>query len=84
MDFQKPSLSSMADFFFYLFIHKENLKPTTTAGYRTVIADHVGSFDFDINKNLEVNRLLVSFHRERPMKDKSIPNWDLFVVLITF
>ena len=55
VDFHQPSLSSIADFLAYLFSEK-NLKPTTIAGYRTAIADHLGS-DFDIGKYLELNRL---------------------------
>ena len=47
VDFHQPSLSSIADFLTYLFTEK-NLKPTTIAGYRTAIADHLGS-DFDIS-----------------------------------
>ena len=59
----------------------KNLKLTTIAGYRTAIADHLHS-EFDISKNLELNRLLASFHRDRPVKDKAIPNWDLSLVLL--
>ena len=44
----QPSLSSIADFLAYLFAEK-NLKPTTIAGYRMAIGDHLGS-DFDISK----------------------------------
>ena len=29
---------------------------------------------------MELNRLLASFHRHRPVKDKAIPNWDLSLV----
>ena len=55
-----PAFSVLNSRFFlaYLFTEK-NLKPTTIAGYRTAIADHLGS-DFDISKNLELNRLLAS------------------------
>ena len=80
MDFHQSSLSSIADFFTYLFTDK-NLKPTTISGYRIAIADHLGS-DFDISKNLELKRLLASFHRDRTVKDKAIPNWDLSLVLL--
>ena len=80
VDIHRPSLSSIADFLTCFFTDK-NLKPTTIAGYRTAIADHLGS-DFDISKHLELNRLLVIFHRDRPVKDKVIPNWDLSLVLL--
>ena len=80
VDFHQPSLSTIADFMTYLFTDK-NLKPTTIAGYRMAIADHLGS-DFDISENLELNRLLASFSRDRPVKDKAILNWDLSLVLL--
>ena len=80
VDFHQSSLSSVADFLAFLFTEK-SLKPATIAGYRTAIADHLGS-DFDISKNLELNRLVASFHRDRPDKDKAIPNWDLSLVLL--
>ena len=56
VDFHQPSLSSTADVLAYLFTGK-NLKPAAIAGYRTAIADHLGS-NFNISKNLELNRLL--------------------------
>ena len=79
VDFHQPSLSSIADFLQYMFSEK-NLKSSTIAGYRTAIADHLGS-DFDISKNLELNRLLASFHRDWPVKDKAIPNFLSLVLL---
>ena len=41
VDFQQPSLSLIRVSFTYWFTYK-NLKPTTIAGYRTIIADHLG------------------------------------------
>ena len=58
----------------------KTLKPAAIAGHRTAITDHLSTFD--ISKNLELNRLLASFHRHRPVKDKAIPNWDLSLVLL--
>ena len=81
MDFKQPSLSSIADFFTYLFNGK-NLKPTTIAGNRTAIADHLGAAGIEISHNFELNRLIANFHRDRPMKDESIPSWDLSLVLL--
>ena len=79
-DFKQPFLSSIEDFFTYLF-NENNLKPTTIAGYRTVIADHLGPAGIDISHSFELNRLISSFHRDRPVKDRSISSWDLSLVL---
>ena len=81
VDFKKPSLSSIADFFNYLF-NEKNLKPTTIAGYRTAIADHLGPAGIEINHSFELNRLISSFHRDRPVKDRCIPSCDLSLVLL--
>ena len=78
VDIKQPSLSSIADFFTYLF-NERNLKPTTIAGYRTTIADHLGPAGIEISHSFELNRLISSFHRDRPVKD-SIPFWDLSLV----
>ena len=73
MDFKKPFLSSIADFWTYLFYEK-NLKPTTIACYNTAIADHLGPAEIEISHSFELNRLISSFHRDRPVKDRSIPS----------
>ena len=81
VEFQQPSLYSIADFLTYLFNDK-NLKPTTIAGYRTAIADHLGPAGTDISHSFDLNRLISSFHRDRPVKDRGIPSWDLSLVLL--
>ena len=81
VEFEKPTLSSIADFFTYLFNEKA-LKPTTIAGYRTAIADHLGPAGIEISHSFELNRLIASFHRDRPVKDRNIPSWDLSLVLL--
>ena len=48
VEFKKPTLSSIADFFTYLFNEKA-LKPTTIAGYRTAIADHLRPAGIEIS-----------------------------------
>ena len=60
VEFEKPTLSSIADFFTYLFNEKA-LKPTTIAGYRTAIADHLGPAGIEISHSFELNRLIASF-----------------------
>ena len=81
VDFKQPPLSSIADFFTYLF-NEKNLKPTTIAGYSTAIADPLRPAVIEISHSFELNRLIASFHRERPVKDSSIPSWDLSLVLL--
>ena len=81
MAFKQLSLSSIADFFTYLFNGK-NLKPTTIAGYRTVIADYLGPEGIEVSHSFELYRLISCFHRNRPVKDRSIPSWDLSLVLL--
>ena len=60
-----------------------SLKPATISGYRTAIADALGSKGETISKSLELNRLLSSFARDRPRPNKSIPSWDLSLVLLS-
>ena len=81
VEFEKPTLSSIADFLTYLF-NEKSLKPTTIAGYRTAIADHLGPAGTEISHSFELNRLIASFHRDRPVKDRNIPSWDLSLVLL--
>ena len=81
MDFSQPSLSSIADFCTNLF-NQKNLKPSTIAGYWTAVADHLGSSGVEISQSFEFNRLIASFHRDRPMKNRSIPSRDLSLLLL--
>ena len=52
----------------------KNLKRTTIAGYRTAIADHLGSLGVEISHSYELKRLIFSFDKDRPMKDRAIPS----------
>ena len=79
--FQTPFSLLNSRFFTYLFNGK-NLKPTTIPGYRTAIADHLGPASIEISHSFELNRLISSFHRDRPVKDRIIPSWDLSLVLL--
>ena len=80
MDCQGPALTDIADFLHYLFTEK-NLKPATIAGYRTAIADKLGSLGQQFSKSFELNRLIASFYRDRPVSNRSMPTWDLSLVL---
>ena len=81
VEFEQPSISTITDFLIHLF-NEKNLKPTTIAGYRTAIADHLGPAGTDISHSFELNRLIASFHRDRPVKDRGVPSWDLSLVLL--
>ena len=48
------------------------MKPATIAGYRTAIADHLGHFGQEVSKSLHLNRLLVSFYRDKPIANRGI------------
>ena len=37
----------------------------------------------EVSKSFELNKLIASFHIDRPMKDRSIPSWDLSLVLLS-
>ena len=81
VDFTKPSIPQVADFFNHLFTDK-NLKPRTIAGYRISVADGLGSAGQMVSQSLDLNRLIASFHRDRPSANRSIPNCDLSLVLL--
>ena len=76
-----PPVSKIADFLLHLFRDKD-FKPATIAGYRTAIADGLGSQGDAISSSRTLNRLLASFHRDKPRVDRHIPPWDLSLVLL--
>ena len=80
VDFKSPPLKSVADFLLYLFEVK-NLQPSTIDGYRSAIADKLGNVTLNISKDDNFNRLLDSFHRDRPKGRRGIPSWNLSLVL---
>ena len=46
------------------------------------VADGLGSAGQMVSQSLDLNRLIASFHRDRPSANRSIPNWDLSLVLL--
>ena len=80
MDVTEVSIPQVADFLLYLFESKK-LKPATIAGYRTAIADGLGSSGDLISTSRDLNRLISSFYRDQPRINRSIPSWDLSLVL---
>ena len=80
VDFHSPSVEQIADFLLHLF-QDEKLQPSTIEGYRSAIADKVGNFTVNISKTENLNRLLDSFHRDRPKGRQGIPSWNQSLVL---
>ena len=81
VDITSTTVPQVAEFLNYLFTVK-NLKPATVTGYRTAIADVLGSQGELISKSLELNRLIASFTRDRPKPNRPIPTCDLSLVLL--
>ena len=77
----EPTITNISEFFSHLFIVK-NLKPAVIAGYRTAIADHLGHFGWEVNQSFDLNRLMVSFYRNRPVANRGYSSWDLSIVLL--
>ena len=80
VDFRSPPVKSVAEFLLYLFEDKK-LQPSTIDGYRSAIADKLGSTTVNISKDDNLTRLLESFHRDRPKGRRGIPSWNLSLVL---
>ena len=74
------SVEQIAEFLLHLFQEKK-LQPSTIDGYRSAIADKVGNLTMNISRNENLNRLLDSFHRDRPKGRRGVPSWNLSLVL---
>ena len=80
VDFRAPSIKDICNFMCFLF-NKKNRRPSTIEGYRTAIADTLGNTPLDISNNPEIARLIASFHRDKSKASRSIPTWNLSLVL---
>ena len=80
VDFRTPPLKAIADFLLHLFQDRK-LQPGTIDGYRSAIADTLGSCTINVSKDENLTRLLDSFHRDRPKGGRGIPSWNLSLVL---
>ena len=78
VDFSTPSVKQV--FFMYLY-QDLNRRPSTIDGYRTAIVDTLGPTGLHISQSSDLNRLLSSFHRDRPKSSRNLPKWNLSVVL---
>ena len=80
MDFSTPSVKQVSDFFMYLY-QDLNRRPSTIDGYRTAIVDTLGQTGQHIFQSSDLNRLLSSFHSDRPKSSRNLPKWNFSVVL---
>ena len=80
VDIRSPSIKDICDFLLHLFTQMNRL-PSTIEGYRTAIADRLGSQGLNISNNPDIARLLASFHRDKPKCTRTLPKWNLSLVL---
>ena len=80
VNFSTHSVKQVSDFFMYLY-QDLNRRPSTIDGYRTAIVDTQGPAGHHISQSSDLNRLLSSFHRDRPKSSRNLPKWNLSVVL---
>ena len=58
-----------------------NRHPSAIDGYRMAIVNTLGPGGLHISQSYDLNRLLSSFHRDRPKSSRNLPKWNLSVVL---
>ena len=80
MDFSTPSVKLVSDFFMFLY-QDLSRHASTIDGYRKAIVDTLGPAGHHISQSSDLNRLLFSFHRDRPKSSRNLPKWNLSVLL---
>ena len=78
MDFSTPSVKQ--ELFMYLY-QDLNRCPSTIDICREAILYTLGPTGLHISQSSDLNRLLSSFHRDRPKSSRNLPKWNLSVVL---
>jgi len=78
---RKASVPEIAEFFIYLFQEKK-LAPKTIEGYRSSISSALKTSGMDVGKDWRLTSLVQSFLQERPPSSKTVPGWDLSLVLM--
>ena len=58
-----------------------NRCPLTIDGFRTAIVDTLSPAGHNFSQSSDLNRLLSSFHRDRPKSFRNFPKWNLSIVL---
>ena len=64
-----------------MYVYQDLNGRLSTIGYRMAIVDTLGLVDLHISQSSYLNRLLYSFHRNRPKSSRNLPKWNLSVVL---
>ena len=80
VDFSTPSVKQVSDFFMNLY-QDLNRCPSTIDCYKTAMVDTLSPSGLHISQSLDLNRLLSSFHRDRPKSSRNLPKWNLSVIL---
>ena len=80
VDFSTPPVKQVSVFFMYLY-QDLNRHPLIIDGNRTAIVDTLVPAGLYISQSSDLNRLLSSFHRDRPKSSRNFPKWNLSVVL---
>ena len=63
---------------FFMYLYQDlNRHPSTIDGYRTAIGPSWAPY----LPSSDLNRLLSSFHRDRPKSSRKLPKWNISVVL---
>ena len=78
--FSTPFVKQVSDFFMYLY-QDLNRHPSIIDGYRAAIVDIVDPTGCHISQSSDLNRLLFSFHRDRPKSSRNLGKWNCSVVL---
>ena len=73
LDIGSISIKDITDFFMYRYVDLKRC-PSTIDGYWSAIAGTLGNNRIDISHSEELNRLLTSFHRDRPKASRAIPH----------
>ena len=80
VDFSTLPVKQVSEIFMYQY-QDLNRRSSTSDGYRTAIVDNLGPAGRHISQSSDFNRLLSSFHRDRPKSSRNLPKWNLSVVL---
>ena len=67
------------EIFMYLYQYL-NSRPLTIDGYSMTIVDTLGPTGLHFSQNSDLNRILSSFHRDRPKSSRNLPKLNLSVV----
>ena len=79
-DINHITIPQIADFLTYLFEEKK-FSTSTIEGYKSAIGNTLKYSGLKVLESQELKDLLKSFKRDKPKASRSLPRWDLSVVL---